>query len=417
MHPQSVLMTSFIIPQCHEAISAPKAWNDAFERLLDNRKLINARNSLESCIIEMQNRSKRQQQEDLDEYSGLMLSLRCLQFDIAVETAGYTHQYDLSAKWLAATPAERGPHVLVGLSQACGISPNLDKARLSCYKELRLSYHWDAVSAAHQDSQDIDGIALAYILVLRNKLIKLPKITVQKPSRTRDKERSPLDNFLQKGAHAAHNKEEAGIFTKEMKAAFKERTANKGRYCTGCGAVETAGSCQKKDWKNRHKATCGKELDLQSAYESATFIPENARTALPGIVGPPAKGFKRTVELLQQISHLEHYTQADYAVTRSVYQNNEDTGLMFYTSPLAKAHFRARRDKAMTTGDQASVAYICEYILWDIESRRASDFVVEKVIQQLSREYAFPGLAQAMVNLKAIRDQHPQKWPHLQYAP
>lgn len=84
---------------------------------------------------------------------------------------------------------------------------------------------------------------------------------------------------------------------------------------------------------------------------------------------------------------------------------------MFYTSPLAKAHFRARRDKAMTTGDQASVAYICEYILWDIESRRASDFVVEKVIQQLSREYAFPGLAQAMVNLKAIRDQHPQKWP------
>lgn len=65
----------------------------------------------------------------------------------------------------------------------------------------------------------------------------------------------------------------------------------------------------------------------------------------------------------------------------------------------------------MTTGDQESVAYICEHILWDIEMRGAKDFVTEKVIQQLSREYAFPGLAQALLRLKVIRDKHPRQWP------
>lgn len=81
-----------------------------------------------------------------------------------------------------------------------------------------------------------------------------------------------------------------------------------------------------------------------------------------------------------------------------------------YLGPMAHC-FRARRNKAMETGDVTSVAYIYEFILWDIERHRSTDFDVEKVIQQLSGEYAFPGLADALVSLRGIRDRHPQRLP------
>lgn len=65
----------------------------------------------------------------------------------------------------------------------------------------------------------------------------------------------------------------------------------------------------------------------------------------------------------------------------------------------------------MTTGDKESVAYICEHILWDIERRGDRSLLPEEIVQQLSTEYAFPGLGLALARLKVIRDQHPQKLP------
>ncbi|KZP30700.1 hypothetical protein FIBSPDRAFT_1037968 [Athelia psychrophila] len=473
-----------LIPQCHQALSAPKAWNDAYERLLSNKSEINAHHYFDSCALEIRNKSKQAQQDQLEEYADLIMSLRGLQFDVVVENVTFAQKYDLSLKWLAATPAEREPHVLSGLSRACSISPNLNKARMSCYTELRLSYlrdngqnmldlltaitpdslsnlpaepsyvsnkDWDAVSAAHRDSQDdMDKIALAYILALRNKLItytiqiiirsflglELPKTTLTKPSRLRDKALSPLEMAEQEQARAYYGEKEAKTLDKEAKAAWKERNSNKVRICTKCSTPETVGEvfkrcpscfkisrevlycsakCQKEDWKVRHKAVCGKELDLDAAHHLGISTSDIPRAAPNAIIGPPSKGFKRPIELLQQISLLEKHPQGDYAVYRSVYQNNENTGLMAY-HPSVAARFRTRRNYAMTTGDQESVAYICEHILWDIEMRGAKDFVTEKVIQQLSREYAFPGLAQALLRLKVIRDKHPRQWPHLQYA-
>ena len=47
---------------------------------------------------------------------------------------------DLVSKWLDASPNVRKKHVLIGLAGACGSSLNLNQARLSCTKELRVSY-------------------------------------------------------------------------------------------------------------------------------------------------------------------------------------------------------------------------------------------------------------------------------------
>ncbi|KZP30677.1 hypothetical protein FIBSPDRAFT_945612 [Athelia psychrophila] len=412
------------------------------------------------------------------------MSLRCRQFEVVLENIKYASQYEFSSKWLAATPTEREAHALTGFSRACGISPNLNKARTSCYTELRLSYlrdngqnmldlltaitpdsianipaepsyisnkDWDAVSATHRGSQDdIDKMALAYILVERNTLItvtihliirsflglELPTTILSKPSRLLDKTLSPLEKLSQEQARAHYGEKEARTLEKDAKAASKERNSNKDRQCTKCFTLESVGKvfkrcpscfkisrevlycsvkCQKEDWKDRHEAVCGKELDFDAAHKLGMSSLQTPRAAPNALIGPPSKGFKRPIELLQQIYFLEQHPQGEYAVYRSVCQDDSDTVVVKY-HPSTAARFRERRNYAMTTGDQESVAYICEQILWDIEMRGDRSFLSERIVQQLSTEYAFPGLGQALARLKVIRDQHPQKWPHLQYA-
>lgn len=75
---------------------------------------------------------------------------------------------------------------------------------------------------------------------------------------------------------------------------------------------------------------------------------------------------------------LKAHPQFDYAVLRSVFTNNEDIGMMVHTDPASRARFRAHRDRAMTTGNRESVELICEYILWDFEVRKSTDFIYAK---------------------------------------
>lgn len=106
---------------------------------------------------------------------------------------------------------------------------------------------------------------------------------------------------------------------------------------------------------------------------------------------------------------LKEHPQFDYAVFRSVFTNNENIGLMVYTDPTARARFLAHRDKAMTSGNRESVALICEFILWDFEVRKATDFCTRKVLEQISREYAYPvaELEQSLDALGRIRSKVP----------
>ena len=140
-----------------------------------------------------------------------------------------------------------------------------------------------------------------------------------------------------------------------------------------------------KDWK-RHKIVCGKPLDFETAAQFAAAAPSHDENPTKPIVGPPVGGFKRNLALLRQITCLQDYPDFDYCVYRSVYENNEDRGILKYDLP----EFRLHRDKALTTGAPLSVGFICAYILGDISANNKTDFRREKVIEQFSKEYSIP---------------------------
>lgn len=77
-------------PECHQALSAPKAWNDAYERLLSE---MTAQSCFDMCTLEIQQSSKQRQQDTLDEYAALIRSVRARQFDVAVENVQYSYAY------------------------------------------------------------------------------------------------------------------------------------------------------------------------------------------------------------------------------------------------------------------------------------------------------------------------------------
>ncbi|KDR82287.1 hypothetical protein GALMADRAFT_264462 [Galerina marginata CBS 339.88] len=314
---------------------------------------------------------------------------------------------------------------------------------------------WDRVQNAHRDDNDeVQKVALGSILVLRTKLIThvlqfivhsvldmdLPVVPVHKAKHKSGKEKKknpdPLQQLHKDAMLQVYGKEKYDEIAAEFKTAFKERKANKisgCRHCCGmektresfkrCAACFKIGrevlycskECQVANWKIEHKLICGKPLDYETAANLSKIVPKPKH---PSGFPPPAPGFKRPLELLNQMQRLSEQPTYDYAVTRSVFENDEDTGYISYTIPVDKVRFRAHRDRAINTGNRTSVALICEYILWDIKMRKATDFRREKVVEQLSREYAWTveGLEQGLQLLANVRAGFAGNRPLLSYG-
>ncbi|KDR67786.1 hypothetical protein GALMADRAFT_216173 [Galerina marginata CBS 339.88] len=445
-------------PPCYLAKSSPEIWDAQFEALFRERATpTTAKGFFDAKVLEeRKNFSAGWHQVRLEEYAGLKRALCELQYDVSLEAATFLTSLDLTNKWLSASVSVREKHVLIGIANACAVSPNLNQARLCCAKELRVAYlsnngealldlvdviapddlsekpsepryihneEWDHFQSVHQDfKDDVERVTLGTILVLRTKIIthvlqfiicsfldmELPVVPVLKKSRAQEK-KQPLasERLDNKAKLKACGKEKYNEIAAERKTAYQERKANKISECHQCGKMAKtrevfkrciacgkigrevlycSKECQAANWKTEHKFTCGKPLDFETANTLATMIPKS--TELPAsLFPPPAPGFKRPLELLEQMKTLSEHPTYDYAVHRSVYENGENIGLMTYPHPEAKKMFRLYRERAVTTGHLLSVAFMCEYILWDFEIRGSQDFTREKVIEQLSREY------------------------------
>ncbi|KAK0473956.1 hypothetical protein IW261DRAFT_1569324 [Armillaria novae-zelandiae] len=180
------------------------------------------------------------------------------------------------------------------------------------------------------------------------------------------------------------------------------------RICSKCKAVDRvvrycSVECQKKDWKHGfprpHKAICGKvTFDEEKASEG---IPdsETENTELESGIPPPDPSFKRSPDLLHQISFITKSTPCDYVYMRP--RPFDDIGIdipditgegmlfakvvsiLMVAAPEDKVMFTAMRRQAMINGDPAAVLGMYE-ILRTLTPASISE---DQLKTQLRKEY------------------------------
>ncbi|KAK0455236.1 uncharacterized protein EV420DRAFT_589522 [Desarmillaria tabescens] len=132
------------------------------------------------------------------------------------------------------------------------------------------------------------------------------------------------------------------------------------RICSRCKAVGRvvrycSVKCQRADWKEGfprpHKAICGKVvLEAEKADES---IPETKDTTeLESGIPPPDPSFKRSPDLLHQISFITKLTPCDYVFMRP--RPFDDMGIDI-PDIVDKIAFTVLRRRAMINGDPVAV--------------------------------------------------------------
>ncbi|KAK0493290.1 hypothetical protein EDD18DRAFT_415803 [Armillaria luteobubalina] len=146
------------------------------------------------------------------------------------------------------------------------------------------------------------------------------------------------------------------------------------RYCS----VE----CQRKDWKHGfprpHKAICGKvAFDEEKPYKG---ILETTDTELESGIPPPDPSFKRSPELLHQISFITKPTPCDYIYMRP--RPFDDIGIDIPDNTV-KLLFTSLRRQAMINGNPAAVLGMYE-TLRNLAPVRISE---DQLKTQLRKEY------------------------------
>ena len=165
--------------------------------------------------------------------------------------------------------------------------------------------------------------------------------------------------------------------------------------------------CQTKDWKARRKVICGKTLDFESAVKAAVLA--TSGVPVTSQVGPSIPPFKRTPSFVDHIRQLNLQLKADLVQTISQLDRQQFTTLHFPFKPV-QTLVRSHRETAVTTGDKAAVAKLCQFIVWTCianhyDKTHSLDF--EVMIQQMAKEFAFPELKAAMIEMQTLqfRDQ------------
>ncbi|KAJ7608394.1 hypothetical protein FB45DRAFT_1067487 [Roridomyces roridus] len=417
-----------IAPPMQLATSNPKKWDAEWEKLLamayadpdfgPGKKTPSKHTELEMIRI-------------------LREGLCALQAQLTRETLQYFVRGRFEEKWIAATPEERGKHVLAALCDVCTSAMNLHQSREFCAVELNVAAHqkdgkllvgyikemmvenpaanpedpvfishpvWDALE--HGASVH-EKIALRFILVLRNKLIGNKHATNKKSALATDqptKVTQPLVEGLGRAGAERHVKLERealkGLYSERKQHCFHCVKPNntKTRYsrCKGCWdnmqreTLYCSIACQKADWKNGHKTTCGRPLELEDIGPSA---PERRGALKPPLIGAPLAGFKRSIQLMYQYP---------------IY-------LLFIYKPVQVAVLAARA-KALASGDRSSVAKLAHMlILASQHGPRARSLGVTKelIVKQFTDEYEFDEIERSLEEMRARMTRDPLHRPPL----
>ncbi|KAK0441304.1 hypothetical protein EV421DRAFT_2036342 [Armillaria borealis] len=133
------------------------------------------------------------------------------------------------------------------------------------------------------------------------------------------------------------------------------------RICSKCKAVDRvvrycSVECQKTDWKHGfprpHKAICGKVTFDEEKPSEGIPDSETEVTELESGIPPPDPSFKRSPDLLHQISFITKPTPCDYVYMRP--RPFDDIGIDI-PDITDKVTFTAMRRQAMINGDPAAV--------------------------------------------------------------
>lgn len=136
------------------------------------------------------------------------------------------------------------------------------------------------------------------------------------------------------------------------------------------------------DWKRGdppHKTICGRPL-----AEAAQQVSRASRNAAPESRFPPAAvGFVRSPALLYTLEALEEHPEADYVLVRPSHEVGDDGVIL--SDPMGKMFFALCLDRAVTTGDPASVNMIYKALKGRAET--PGGIGVAALKRQLKNEY------------------------------
>ncbi|KAJ7657380.1 hypothetical protein DFH06DRAFT_1198093 [Mycena polygramma] len=464
-------MSELAIPPMQTALTNPVKWNTDWENLLAKQ----GQHISPAEVVQWEAMGFAMNPDmmkvGLLTYQSLLGSLISLQMSITSDATRYFARDDLKNKWMDASPAVRGKHVLIGLSGACSIAKNLHDARMHC-RELRLArlqgdgrvvldlfkaimvpnthaeqmkllgkpLHvpdaaWDAYADLQQRSSPTDSakLALGNILTLRTKLIchflhftirsflgeELPKISVDKQKKIKTvPEPFPAQS---KGAKAA---------AKDAKDALKARQNARIEHCSyvGCGKIndgtEKFPRC-KKCWEVNQievvycSAVCQKAdwkvnhkpiRGKALSFDSAS----KPRVQTSGLgssyaepVIGPPSGSYKRSPLLVELIKKLN-EPPQYDYIIGDYLANMDL-----YNPEVKLAFRKCREKAMATGDRQSIAVMAHFLCWTSMDDNFQRGVTPNVIVDQLKEYLFDELHLAVTEMQQRQNMDPFRRPVL----
>ncbi|KAK7001490.1 MYND-type domain-containing protein [Favolaschia claudopus] len=332
------------------------------------------------------------------------------------------------------------------------IFPDADKEQEPEWETLKPKYvpnpAWDAFIAQQQQStlSESEKLALGTILVLRSKLLchfmqytmrsfvgdELPKIVVQKYDKKLNSQPLVSSDELAAVAKQMLGRKAAA---KEDIAAFKERQRDRKRLCSyvGCGkpndgeekfsrcrkcwdqmqreVLYCSKECQTADWKNNHKPICGKPITFETASNPRLGYRKPEASSAPPVIGPAVGNFKRSPALATLVKRLNQSPEIDYII-----KGSEQENCISYGHPEVQSLFRKFREKAMTTGDRASIAIMAHFLCWmSMASPGAVELgtTSEVIVAQFKKEYRFDELHLAVREMQMRQNMDPVKRPVL----
>ncbi|KAF7376701.1 Condensin complex subunit 2 [Mycena sanguinolenta] len=390
-----------------DALRDPEKWNSNWEALLQ-RDLACPSGPPHLFQLKMMEITV-----SLAQYPELVDGTCEVQRDITAEALFYFSQANLETRWMDAGADMRGKHILDAMAALCSKARNLNEARSYC-PELSLKHvradgkvflglvksvmledasfipskpkvvshpGWDAWAAEQEKLNDseLKKVSFAEILILRTKLIypstgyHPPEFLVQKESKSQ-----------------------------------KAKTPTLPPRASG-----TLRTCQKADWKLRHKAVCGKALDFETVSQPVEN-PASASTADTRI-GPPVNGYKRSLALIAQVTGLNSNPMVDYYLYDA---GNQPLNIDLGAGQYPQRAFRARRELAMTTGHSGAVLLMAHYLcIWSIAMggpSKLKGITPNMIVAQFAREFGLEAkLHERVLAAQQLQDRDPLHRPPL----
>ncbi|KZV66952.1 hypothetical protein PENSPDRAFT_755304 [Peniophora sp. CONT] len=194
---------------------------------------------------------------------------------------------------------------------------------------------------------------------------------------------------------------------KETKKTHKEQGHS---LCTGCGKYDfqlpedfkfkscarcnTIGrtilycskECQLSDWKRGdppHKTICGKPLAETAQQVSQASQGSGTKTRFP----PAEAGFVRSPALLYTLNALEENRELDYVFVRPSHEDNDVGIRASVDNAMGQMFFALTLQRAVTTGDRASVQMLYEALKVSAETPGPGNIGAAALRKQLKNEY------------------------------